>query len=136
MSLPSITQRLATELNIRPQQVDATVALLDEGATVPFIARYRKEVTGALDDSQLRTLEERLGYLRDMEDRRASVLNSIEEQGKLTDSLSRDIKAAATKTGADLIKTGADLVNMALHSTGRPSQADFDGLRAKLDPLL
>jgi len=98
MSLPSITQRLATELNIRPQQVDATVALLDEGATVPFIARYRKEVTGALDDSQLRTLEERLGYLRDMEDRRASVLNSIEEQGKLTPELKQALLTAETKT--------------------------------------
>ena len=98
MSLPSITQRLATELNIRPQQVDATVALLDEGATVPFIARYRKEVTGALDDSQLRTLEERLGYLRDMEDRRASVIKSIEEQGKLTDELKQALLTADTKT--------------------------------------
>jgi uncharacterized protein len=98
MSLPSITKRLATELNIRPQQVDATVALLDEGATVPFIARYRKEVTGALDDSQLRTLEERLGYLRDMEDRRASVLNSIEEQGKLTPELKQALLTAETKT--------------------------------------
>ena len=98
MTLPSITKRLATELNIRPQQVDATVALLDEGATVPFIARYRKEVTGALDDSQLRTLEERLGYLRDMEDRRASVLNSIEEQGKLTPELKQALLTAETKT--------------------------------------
>ncbi|MEC7547002.1 MAG: Tex family protein [Pseudomonadota bacterium] len=96
--MPSITQRLATELNIRPQQVDATIALLDEGATVPFIARYRKEVTGALDDSQLRTLEERLGYLRDMEDRRASVLNSIEEQGKLTPELKQALLTAETKT--------------------------------------
>jgi uncharacterized protein len=98
MTLPSITQRLATELNIRPQQVDATVALLDEGATVPFIARYRKEVTGALDDSQLRTLEERLTYLRDMEDRRASVIKSIEEQGKLTDELKQALLTADTKT--------------------------------------
>ncbi|MEC8523773.1 MAG: Tex family protein [Pseudomonadota bacterium] len=98
MSLPSITQRLATELNIRPQQVDATVALLDEGATVPFIARYRKEVTGALDDSQLRTLEERLTYLRDMEDRRTSVIKSIEEQGKLTDELKQALLTADTKT--------------------------------------
>lgn len=98
MTLPSITQRLATELNIRPQQVDATVALLDEGATVPFIARYRKEITGALDDSQLRTLEERLGYLRDMEDRRASVIKSIDEQGKLTDELKQALLTADTKT--------------------------------------
>ena len=98
MTLPSITQRLATELNIRPQQVDATIGLLDEGATVPFIARYRKEVTGALDDSQLRNLEERLTYLRDMEDRRASVIKSIEEQGKLTDELKQALLTADTKT--------------------------------------
>lgn len=98
MTLPSITQRLATELNIRPQQVEATISLLDEGATVPFIARYRKEVTGALDDSQLRNLEERLTYLRDMEDRRASVIKSIEEQGKLTDELKQALLTADTKT--------------------------------------
>ena len=67
--MKSISLRIAEELGIREQQVDATVALLDEGATVPFIARYRKEVTGSLDDSQLRTLEERLRYLRELEDR-------------------------------------------------------------------
>ena len=98
MLLESIGQRLAEELNIRPQQVSAAVTLLDEGATVPFISRYRKEVTGALDDTQLRNLEERLRYLREMEDRRDSILKSIEEQGKLTTELKRDILTADTKT--------------------------------------
>jgi uncharacterized protein len=93
----SITQRIATELNVNKAQVDAAVELLDEGATVPFISRYRKEVTGALDDTQLRTLEERLRYLREMEERRASILASIEEQGKLTAELAADINAAETK---------------------------------------
>ena len=96
--LQSIGARIAEELSIRPQQVAATVALLDEGATVPFIARYRKEVTGSLDDAQLRTLEERLRYLREMEDRRDTILKSIEDQGKLSDELKRDILAADTKT--------------------------------------
>lgn len=94
----SIEHRIAQELQVADAQVKAAVALLDEGATVPFISRYRKEVTGGLDDTQLRNLEERLRYLRELEDRRAAILSSIEEQGKLTDSLSRDIKAAATKT--------------------------------------
>ena len=98
MLLESIGQRLAQELNIRPQQVAAAVALLDEGATVPFIARYRKEVTGSLDDTQLRTLDERLRYLREMEDRRTSILKSIEEQGKLSDELKREILLADNKT--------------------------------------
>ena len=96
--MDSIFTRIATELNIRPQQVQASVTLLDEGATVPFISRYRKEVTGALDDTQLRNLEERLRYLREMEDRRGSILKNIEEQGKLTDVLKRDILNADTKT--------------------------------------
>ncbi len=95
--LPSIEQRIATELSIRPQQVAAAVALLDEGATVPFVARYRKEATGGLDDTQLRTLEERLGYLRELEERRTAVLSSIEEQGKLTPALKAQIEAAETK---------------------------------------
>ncbi|MAD44629.1 MAG: RNA-binding transcriptional accessory protein [Oceanospirillaceae bacterium] len=97
MSQESIGFRIAEELGIRPQQVSAAVALLDEGATVPFISRYRKEVTGSLDDSQLRTLEERLRYLREMEERRDSILKSIDEQGKLTDELKKDILAADTK---------------------------------------
>jgi uncharacterized protein len=95
--MTSISRRIADELGVREQQVDATVALLDEGATVPFIARYRKEVTGSLDDSQLRNLEERLRYLRELEDRRATILSSIDEQGKLTDELRTSIEAADTK---------------------------------------
>ncbi|MGM0570819.1 Tex family protein [Marinobacter sp.] len=93
----SIPGRIAEELGVREQQVNATIALLDEGATVPFIARYRKEVTGALDDSQLRTLEERLRYLRELEERRETILKSIDEQGKLTDELRAAIDEADTK---------------------------------------
>ncbi|MFD2645773.1 Tex family protein [Pseudomonas japonica] len=96
--MDSINSRIAGELGVRPQQVEAAVALLDEGSTVPFIARYRKEVTGSLDDTQLRTLEERLRYLRELDERRASILSSIEEQGKLTPELAREIKLADTKT--------------------------------------
>lgn len=96
--MESINSRIAEELGVRPQQVEAAVALLDEGSTVPFIARYRKEVTGSLDDTQLRHLEERLRYLRELDDRRASILASIEEQGKLTPELARDIRLADTKT--------------------------------------
>ncbi|MGC3873193.1 Tex family protein [Halomonas sp. GXIMD04776] len=92
-----ITQRLATELAVRPQQVAAAVELLDGGATVPFISRYRKEVTGGLDDGQLRSLEERLRYLRELEERREAVLASIDEQGKLTDELTAQIREADTK---------------------------------------
>ena len=93
-----INSRIAEELGARPQQVAAAVALLDEGSTVPFIARYRKEVTGSLDDTQLRHLEERLRYLRELEERRRAVLASIEEQGKLTPELAREINLADTKT--------------------------------------
>lgn len=94
----SINARIADELSVNERQVTAAVGLLDEGATVPFISRYRKEVTGGLDDSQLRTLEERLTYLRDMEDRRDTILKSISEQEKLTPALEAQIKAAETKT--------------------------------------
>ena len=94
----NITQTIAAELNATAAQVEAAVALLDEGATVPFIARYRKEATGALDDSQLRTLAERLQYLRELADRKATVLKSIEEQGKLSDELKAQIDAADNKT--------------------------------------
>jgi len=92
-----IVQLIAKELGVEPPQVAAAVALLDEGSTVPFIARYRKEVTGNLDDTHLRNLEERLLYLRELEERRAVILASIEEQGKLTDELRGAIEAAATK---------------------------------------
>ncbi|MEV6348917.1 Tex family protein [Actinoplanes sp. NPDC051851] len=93
----AIHQRIASELGVREGQVTAAVELLDGGATVPFIARYRKEVTGTLDDAQLRTLEERLGYLRELEDRRAAVLESIRSQGKLDDALEQQILEADTK---------------------------------------
>ena len=96
-SMQQILLRIATELNIRVAQVIATVELLDEGSTVPFIARYRKEVTGNLDDTQLRNLEERLFYLRELEARRIAVLASIQEQGKLTEALEKSIKEAQTK---------------------------------------
>ncbi len=92
-----IVRQIAEELACRPPQVAAAVGLLDEGATVPFIARYRKEATGSLDDTQLRNLEERLTYLRELEDRRATVITSIEEQGKLTSELKSAIESAATK---------------------------------------
>ncbi len=92
-----INTLIAGEIGVAARQVAAAVALLDEGSTVPFIARYRKEVTGNLDDTQLRTLEERLGYLRELEARRAAVIASIDEQGKLTDALRKAIEAAATK---------------------------------------
>ncbi|MFF0575744.1 Tex family protein [Streptosporangium saharense] len=93
----SIHQRIAEELGVRERQVQAAVELLDGGATVPFIARYRKEVTGTLDDAQLRTLEERLRYLRELEERRAAILESIRSQGKLDDALAAQIAAADSK---------------------------------------
>src|SRR6188472_498292 len=96
--LPSIEQRLAQELSAKPAQVAAAVLLLDEGATVPFIARYRKEATGGLDDIQLRLLEERLRYLRELEDRRAAIIASIEEQGKMTPELLDAVTHAEDKT--------------------------------------
>ena len=96
--LPSIEQRLAQELSAKPAQVAAAVALMDEGATVPFIARYRKEATGGLDDTQLRLLEERLSYLRELEDRRKTIVASIEEQGKMTPELLKAIMLAEDKT--------------------------------------
>jgi protein Tex len=95
--LPSIEHRIAAELAVRPQQVAAAVALLDEGSTVPFIARYRKEATDGLDDTQLRNLEERLGYLRELEARRSAIVESIVEQGKMTPELRAQIEGAETK---------------------------------------
>jgi uncharacterized protein len=95
--LPTIEQRIAAEIGVKASQVIAAVQLLDEGATVPFIARYRKEATGELDDIQLRLLEERLAYLRELEERRTAVLASIEEQGKLTPELRGEIENAETK---------------------------------------
>ncbi|WP_295880722.1 Tex family protein [uncultured Thiohalocapsa sp.] len=95
--MPSIVQVISEELSVRAAQVEAAVGLLDGGATVPFIARYRKEATGGLDDAQLRLLEQRLGYLRELEDRRATVLKSLEEQGKLSDTLREAVQAADSK---------------------------------------
>ncbi|MGH8081703.1 MAG: Tex-like N-terminal domain-containing protein, partial [Lysobacter sp.] len=93
-----IAQLIAGEIGAQTAQALSAIALLDEGATVPFIARYRKEVTGGLDDIQLRDLESRLRYLRELEDRRIAVLDSIAEQGKLTDELRADIEAADSKS--------------------------------------
>ncbi|MEQ1659814.1 MAG: Tex-like N-terminal domain-containing protein, partial [Hylemonella sp.] len=95
--MQKIIAQIAQEIRVRVQQVEVTVALLDGGATVPFIARYRKEATGGLDDIQLRELETRLSYLRELEERRAAVLKSIEEQGKLTPELRAAVLAAPTK---------------------------------------
>ncbi len=96
--LPSIEHRLAAEIAAKPAQVAAAIALLDEGATVPFISRYRKEATGGLDDTQLRLLEDRLRYLRELEDRRAAIIQSITEQNKMTPELLLAISLAADKT--------------------------------------
>lgn len=96
-----ILKQLKEELNIRLEQVEATVKLIDEGNTIPFIARYRKEVTGSLDDEQLRNLDERLQYLRNLEDKKTQVINSIEEQGKLTEELKKQILEATTMVLVD-----------------------------------
>ena len=97
-ALPPVPRRLATELAVGEGQVRAAIELLDGGATVPFVARYRKEATGGLDDAQLRTLDERLAYLRELEERRAAVVESVREQGKLTDELHAQILGAETKS--------------------------------------
>lgn len=94
----NITEKIASELNVPAKSVQSAIDLLDDGATVPFIARYRKEVTGGLDDTQLRTLLERLHYLRELQDRKQTVLSSIEEQGKLSEELKQAIDAADNKT--------------------------------------
>ncbi|CFR31955.1 Tex family protein [Yersinia frederiksenii] len=93
-----LSRIIASEIQARPEQVSSAISLLDEGNTVPFIARYRKEVTGGLDDTQLRQLESRLGYLRELEDRRQTILKSIEDQGKLTDQLAGAINGTMSKT--------------------------------------
>src|SRR3954469_10980441 len=93
----SISKRIADELSARESQVEAAIALLDEGSTVPFIARYRKEATGTLDDAQLRSLEERLRYLRELEERRTAVLESVRSQGKLDAALEAQIRGADSK---------------------------------------
>ncbi len=91
-----INKKLAEELNVKVSQVEAAVGLIDEGCTIPFIARYRKEVTGSMNDEVLRNLDERLKYLRNLEDRKEAVISSIEEQGKLTDELKAQILQAET----------------------------------------
>lgn len=92
------SQIIAAELTVQPQQIAAAIQLLDDGNTIPFIARYRKEATGGLDDSQLRHFETRLIYLRELEDRRQTILKSIEDQGKLSDELRRQIQQTQSKT--------------------------------------
>src|SRR5277367_46204 len=92
-----IAALIAAEIGARPEQASAAIGLIDEGSTVPFIARYRKEATGGLDDGQLRTLAERLVYLRELETRRAAILDSVRSQGKLTDPLQAQIAGATTK---------------------------------------
>lgn len=97
----NITEKIAAELNVAAARIQAAIDLLDDGATVPFVARYRKEATGGLDDTQLRTLAERLQYLRELQERKQTVLSSIEEQGKLTDELRQSITAVDNKTALE-----------------------------------
>ncbi len=99
--MPSIASRIAGELTVRVDQVEAALSLLEGGATVPFVARYRKEATGGLDDVQLRTLDERRAYLRELEDRRAAVIAEVDAQGKLDDALRRRLLAADTKAALE-----------------------------------
>ena len=96
-----IIKAIASELNVRNGQVEAAVKLIDEGCTIPFISRYRKEATGALNDEQLRNLDERLKYLRNLEDKKAQVIESIEEQGLLTDELKAQIEKAGTMVAVE-----------------------------------
>ncbi|SEP58012.1 uncharacterized protein SAMN05421693_101116 [Ectothiorhodospira magna] len=129
--MTDIPRRIAQELGIHPEQVKATVALLDSGATVPFVARYRKEATGGLDDAQLRSLEERLGYLRELDARRDVVLKAIEAQGKLTDALAAAIFEADTKTRLE------DLYRPYVKKRRTKAQiARENGLEPLLDTLL
>lgn len=95
--MTDLVQQLASELAVRPNQVEAAIRLIDEGASVPFIARYRKEVTQGLDDTQLRQLDTRLAYLRDLYERREKVIQSLQEQNKLSDDLLARVNAAETK---------------------------------------
>ncbi len=99
--MQTVDQRIAKELGVREEQVTAAVRLLDEGATVPFVSRYRKEATGGLDDTQLRRLQERLRYLRELDERREVVLRTVQEQGKLTPELEAAVKAAETKVALE-----------------------------------
>lgn len=101
--MTDLVQQLASELAIRPDQVEAAIKLIDEGASVPFIARYRKEVTQGLDDTQLRQLDTRLSYLRDLNERRAKVIESLKEQNKLSDDLLARVEAVETKNALEEI---------------------------------
>ena len=99
--MDKISEIIANELGVRKSQVDSTIKLIDDGNTIPFIARYRKEATGGLSDEQLRNLGERLTYLRNLEEKKQTVLSSIEEQGKLTEELKAQILAAQTQVAVD-----------------------------------
>lgn len=101
--MTDLVQQLASELAVRPDQVEAAIKLIDEGASVPFIARYRKEVTQGLDDTQLRQLDTRLSYLRDLNERRAKVIESLKEQNKLSDDLLARVEAVETKNALEEI---------------------------------
>ena len=101
--MTDLVQQLASELAVRPNQVEAAIRLIDEGASVPFIARYRKEVTQGLDDTQLRQLDTRLAYLRDLYERREKVIQSLQEQNKLNDDLLARVNAAETKNALEEI---------------------------------
>ena len=138
----NIIKKIAQEIGCRDSQVEAAVKLIDDGNTIPFIARYRKEATGSLNDEQLRLLHERLVYLRNLEDKKAQVIASIEEQGKLTDQLRADIEKAETmvlvddlyrpyrpkrKTRATIAKDKGleGLRRRALQTQAKPSQAQW-----------
>ncbi len=137
--MDKILLQIAAELKVRPAQVNAAVTLLDGGATVPFIARYRKEVTDNLDDIQLRELESRLAYLRELEDRRVAVLRSIEEQGKLTPELAAAIDAAPTKQELEDLylpfKQKRRTKGMIAREAGLEPLADLLFADPSLDPL-
>ena len=146
--MDKITLQIAAELQVAPRQVATAVALLDGGATVPFIARYRKEATEGLDDTQLRDLEARLAYLRELEDRREAVLKLIDEQGKLTPELRASIEAAPTKQELEdlylpykikrrtkgLIAREAGLEPLADALLADPSQVPLDLAASYLNP--
>lgn len=101
--MTDLVQQLAKEIAVRPNQIEAAIKLIDEGASVPFIARYRKEVTQGLDDAQLRQLDTRLAYLRDLFERRDKVIESLKEQDKLSDDLLARVNAAETKNALEEI---------------------------------
>ena len=114
MAAEKIARIVAEEIKARPDQVDAALKLLDEGATVPFVARYRKEATGGLDDGQLRTLAERVAYLRELEARRTTIVESINSQGKMTDELSGKIATVTTKSELEGLTTSRKALLLAM----------------------